>query len=45
MDPLYDKKANFVGWLLEDRNVFNKDLKALGWNIRPTSKTKGVFMQ
>jgi hypothetical protein len=27
MDPLYDKKANFVGWLLEDRNVFNKDLE------------------
>ena len=27
MDPLYDKKANFVGWLLEHSNVFNKDLK------------------
>ena len=27
MDPLYDKKANFVGWLLEERNVFDKDLK------------------
>ena len=27
MDPLYDKKANFVGWLLEHSNVFNKDLE------------------
>lgn len=27
LDPLYDKKANFVGWLLEDRYVFNKDLE------------------
>ncbi|WP_346886438.1 4-fold beta flower protein [Clostridium sp. UBA4395] len=27
MDPLYDKKANFVGWLVEHSNVFDKDLK------------------
>lgn len=27
MDPLYDKKANFVGWLSEHSNVFDKDLK------------------
>lgn len=27
MEPLYDKKANFVGWLVEHSNVFNKDLK------------------
>lgn len=27
MDPLYDKKAKFVGWLIEHSNVFNKDLK------------------
>jgi len=27
MDPLYDKKANFVGWLVDHSNVFNKDLE------------------
>jgi len=27
MDPLYNKKGKFVGWLLEHSNVFNKDLK------------------
>ncbi|MBU3142880.1 4-fold beta flower protein [Clostridium sp. CF012] len=32
MDPLYDKNANFVGWLLEDRNVFNKDLKWVAYS-------------
>lgn len=25
-DPLYDKKANFVGWLVEYENVFDKNL-------------------
>ena len=25
-DPLYDKDAKFVGWLLNHSNVFNKDL-------------------
>jgi len=30
MDPLYDKKANFVGWLVEHSNVFDKDLNYLG---------------
>ena len=27
LDPLYDKKANFVGWLVDYSNVFNKDLE------------------
>ncbi|MBZ9633603.1 4-fold beta flower protein [Clostridium sp. FP1] len=27
MEPLYDKRANFVGWLLEYSNVFDKHLK------------------
>ncbi|MEG0641175.1 MAG: hypothetical protein RR515_01135 [Clostridium sp.] len=27
MVPLYDKKANFVGWLVDSSNVFNEDLE------------------
>ena len=31
MDPLYNKKGEFVGWLLEHSNVFIKNLKWIAY--------------